>query len=110
MPTTPQSQSSLAADTDFLRRLSGLLMSEALVVAAEDVATPSHDRRRQLAQQIITQPSHMAQSLAPAICNATNLVAGTTSYDFASASTVTDVPDAAITAQIGAMWNLLAGV
>jgi hypothetical protein len=108
MPTTPQSQASLAADPDFIRRLSGLLLSEAMVVALEPPAVP--DLRRQLAQRIIQQPQYQTQSLAPAICNATNLVAANTSYDFASATTVTDADDAAIRSQIASLWNTLAGV
>lgn len=109
MPTTPRSQSALAADNNFQKRLSSLLLSEALVVAAEDPLTPSHAQRRALAQSIINNPTSMAFSLGPAICNATNLVAGTTSYNFDALAVETDVSDAAITSQIGAIWNVLAG-
>jgi hypothetical protein len=110
MPTTPRSQASLAADQNFLKRLSSLLLQEAGVVAAEDINTPNHGQRRNLAQSIIVNPTSMAQSLAPAICNATNLVAANTTYNFEAGCTETDATDAAIQSQIATLWNVLAGV
>src|SRR5262245_59589152 len=110
MATTPRSQASLASDPNFLKRLSSLLLQEAGVVAAENPSTPEHDKRRQLAQAIITNPTGMASSLAPAICNATNLVAATTSYNFEAGAVETSADDAAIQSQIATLWNVLAGV
>jgi hypothetical protein len=110
MPTTPRSQSQLSRDQNFLNRLSSLLLSEAGVVAAEPPATPEHDKRRQLAQSILMQPEQMTRSLAPAICNATNLVAANTTWDFETSVCETDASDGAIRSQIATMWNVLAGV
>jgi hypothetical protein len=100
----------LASDTNFLKRLSSLLNQEAQVVADEDLGTPSHDRRRQLAQQIITNPYGMSQSLAPTICNSTNLVAGNTTYNFEAGAIETSATDAEIRSQIATLWNVMAGV
>lgn len=110
MPTTPRSQMTLAADPNFLKRLSALLLEEAGVVAAEADTIPFHPQRRQLAQAIITNPSGMTQSLAPSITNATNLVAANTTFNFESGASETDATDAAIRSQIASLWNVLAGV
>ena len=110
MPTTPRSQSQLARDSNFLKRLESLLLSEAEVVAGESDTTEFHAQRRQLAQAIITNPTGMAQSLAPAICNATNLVAADTTFNFEAAAIETSADDAAIRSQIATLWNVLAGV
>lgn len=110
MPTTPNSQAKLAKDSDFLARLSALLLQEAGVVAAEAADVPYHAQRRQLAQMIINNPSTQAANLAPAITNATNLVAADTTFDFESDRTVTSATDPAIRSQIATLWNVLAGV
>jgi hypothetical protein len=110
MPTTPRSQSTLSTDPNFLKRLSPLLLQEAEVIAVEDPSTPKHAERRQLAQAILTNPQGMAASLAPAICNATNLVAANTTYNFEAGATETSATDAEIRSQISSLWNVLAGV
>jgi len=110
MPTTPRSQSALAADANFQKRLSSLLLSEAIVVADEDPATEEHQRRRQLAQQIISNPTQASFALGPTICNGTNLVAATTSYNFEAGAIETSATDAEIRSQISTLWNVMAGV
>lgn len=110
MPTTPRSQSALAADQNFQKRLASLLAVEAIVVANEDPGTPGHDKRRNLAQQIISQPTQMAYSLGPVICNGTNLLAASTSYNFDAFAVETDATDAAISSQIATLWDVMAGV
>lgn len=113
MPTTPRSQAQLSKDQNFINRLSSLLLSEAGVVAAENSGTPFHTERRALAQAIISNPEHMTRSLAPAICNATNLVAANTTWNFESGEAgacETDATDGAIRSQIATLWNILAGV
>ena len=109
MPTTPRSQSALAADQNFQKRLSSLLLSEAIVIAGEDEATEHHQQRRQLAQQIITNPTQMAYSLGPTIANGTNLVAATTSFNFEAGAIETSASDAEIRSQISTLWNTMAG-
>jgi len=110
MPTTPRSQAQLSRDPNFLKRLESLLLSEAGVVAAEADTVEHHKERRQLSQAIITNPPGMSVSLAPAICNATNLVGADTTWNFEAGATETSASDAAIRSQISTMWNILAGV
>src|SRR5262245_29855479 len=109
MSTTPNSQAKLATDPTFLKRLASLLNMEAQVVAGEPDTTPNHGLRRQLAQSIITNPNGMALNLAPTICNATNMIAANTTFDFASDQTLTDATDAAIRSQIATLWNIMSG-
>src|SRR5262245_33236293 len=110
MATTPNSQAKLASDPAFLRRFASLLLMEAQVVAAESTGVPSHTQRRQLAQSIINAPADMARNLAPTVCNATNMLAANTTYDFVADGTVTDATDAQIRSQISTLGNILAGV
>ena len=110
MPTTPRSQMSLAADLNFQKRLTSLLLLEAIVVASEPASTPSHQQRRALAQRIIDQPPYMAQTLAPTIANGTNLVAVETTYNFEAGAVETSANDAEIRSQITTLWNTMAGV
>jgi hypothetical protein len=109
MPTTPRSQSALAADQNFQKRLSSLLLSQAIVVAGEDTETEFHQQRRQLAQQVITNPTQMAYSLGPTIANGTNLVAANTTYNFEAGAIETSATDAEINSQIATLWNVMAG-
>ena len=109
MPTTPRSQSALAADANFQKRLSSLLLSEAIVIADEDPATEGHQQRRQLAQSIMANPTQMSYTLGPSICNGTNLVAAETSYNFEAGAVETSATDAEIRSQISTLWNVLAG-
>lgn len=110
MPTTPRSQIALASDPNFQKRLEALLIQEAEVIAVENDAVPNHDKRRQLAQAIITNPSGMTASLAPTITNATNLVAANTTYNFEAGAAETSATDAEIRSQIATLWNIMAGV
>lgn len=116
MPTTPRSQSTLAADKNFQQRLNGLLISEAIVVAAEPTETEHHEKRRLLAQQIMNNPMMMSNPLAmtavlaPTIVNGTNLVAANTTFNFEAGCTETSASDAEIRSQIATLWNTMAGV
>ena len=110
MPTTPRSQSALAADQNFQKRLSSLLVSEAIVIAGEDPTTEHHANRRSLAQQVLTNPTQTTAMLAPTICNGTNLVAAETSYNFEGGAVETAATDAEIRSQISTLWNVMAGV
>ena len=110
MPTTPRSQMALAADTNFQRRITSLLLSEAMVVAAEPTSVEFHTQRRNLAQRIIDQPPYMAATLAPTIANGTNLVAADTQYNFEAFAIETTAGDPEIRSQIATLWNVMAGV
>lgn len=110
MATTPRSQSKLSSDANFLKRLSSLLLQEAGVVAAEPTDIPNHSQRRLLADRIINNPSVMSSQLSPTICNATNLVAADTSYNFEADCVETSASDGEIRSQIATLWNIMAGV
>jgi hypothetical protein len=110
MPTTPRSQSALAADANFQKRLSSLLVSEAIVVADEPDTVEHHDKRRALANQVITNPAQMAYALGPTIANGTNLVAADTTYNFEGGAVETSAGDPEIRSQIATLWNVMAGV
>jgi len=109
MATTPRSQSALAADPNFLKRLGPLLLGEAIVVAGEADDVPNHFLRRNLAQAIIQNPSQMSFSLAPTVCNGTNLIAATTSYNFEAGAVETSATDPEIRSQISTLWDVMAG-
>jgi len=109
MPTTPRSQSALAVDANFQKRLAALMTSEAIVVAGEADSVEHHQQRRQLAQQIITNPTGMAYNLGPTITNGTNLVAANTTYNFEAGCVETSATDAEIRSQIATLWNVMAG-
>lgn len=110
MATTPRSQMALAGDPNFQKRLTALLVQEALVVSIEADTVPHHAARRLLAQAIITNPTGMTASLSPTITNATNLTAATTTYNFEAFAVETSADDAAIRSQIATLWNVMAGV
>ena len=63
-----------------------------------------------LAHQIITNPAFMTQSLAHTVCNATNLVAAETTYNFEALAVETSASDAEIRSQIATLWDVMAGV
>ena len=109
MATTPRQQSALASDQNFQKRLSPLLLSEAIVVAGEPDTVPNHVARRTLAHQIISNPAQMTFQLAPVISNGTNLVAGITSYNFEAFAVETSATDAEIRSQIATLWDVMAG-
>ena len=109
MPTTPRSQSALATDPNFQKRLGPLLTSEAIVVAGEDEGTPNHVLRRNLAHAIINNPAQMTAQLSPTICNGTNLVAAETTYNFEALAVETSANDAEIRSQIATLWDVMAG-
>jgi len=100
----------LAADPNFLKRLTSLLVQEAEVTAGEPTTVENHEERRQLAQAIINNPSGMAASLAPTITNATNLIAANTTFNFEADATETSATDGEIRSQIATLWNMMAGV
>lgn len=110
MATTPRTQIALAQDPNFLKRLVGLVIAEALVVVAENGATEHHTVRRNFAQVVLNNPYPTVQNMALTICNATNLVAEDTTYDFEAGAVVTTATDAEIKSQIASLWNAFSGV
>lgn len=106
MPSTASELAALGNDPLFQLRIRSLVIQVANQVMTEPPATP--DTRRQFARQMITQPD-AAQRLAVPVANMTNVKAGDTTYDFATARVITDVSDAALLAQITAAWDVLSG-
>ncbi len=110
MATTPRSQFALAYDENFLKRLTGLVVAEALVIVAESAGTANHAQRRNFAQVVLNNPQATTRNMAPTIVNATNLVAANTTFDFEAGSVTTSATDAEIRSQIATLWNAFAGV
>lgn len=107
MPSTASQLAALGDDLQFQLRIRSIVIQVAEGVMQEAPATP--DTRRIFARQMISNPG-TAQQLAIPVANMTNVKAGATTYDFATAQVVTDVTDDALFSQISAAWDLLAGV
>lgn len=99
----------LGDDSDFRQRIRALFLLEGGVVYAESGATPNHAARALFASKIAQAPS-IADSLAPALVQRTNLTASVVTYDFDARRVVTDATDAEIRSQIATDWNYFAGV
>jgi len=110
MASTADQLTALGNDSNFRFRLQSLLVQQAAVVYAEDPATTNHVIRAGYAKNILANPAAQAQVVAMVIVNRTNLVAGNTTYDFATSHVHTDVTDAAISSQLASVWNMLSGV
>lgn len=107
MPSTASQLAALGNDSQFQMRVRSIVLQVAAGVIQEAPATP--DKRRDFARQMLSNPDQAAR-LAVTVANTTNVIAGTTSYDFEVANVVTDVTDAALFGQISAIWDILAGV
>jgi hypothetical protein len=104
-------QMALSNDPSFIQRIQFLLTQEATVVLAEVNTTPNHVLRVQYARQVIQNAQQAAIAASVTIASSTNLVAANTTINPGSPITVTtDATDAAILAQISALWNALSGV
>lgn len=99
----------LGNDPIFRQRIRALFLLEAGVVYGESGATPNHAARALFASKIAQSPG-IADGLAPALVQRTNLTASVVSYDFNNGKVVTDASDAAIRSQIVTDWNYFAGV
>ena len=109
MASTADQLSALGNDSDFRARVLALAIQYAVsTVYVEDPATPNHALRLGFAKALLF--GNINVNLPTVIAQQTNLIAGNTTYNFASGHVVTDVSDAALFAQIGASWNLLSGV
>lgn len=105
--TTPQ-LIALAMDLNFRLRVRNIALQEAAVVYAEAGGTPNHAARKAFALKLLNTPG-VADQLADVLVSRTNLVAGTTTYDFANRAVLTDVTDAAILSQLATDWDMLSG-
>lgn len=110
MASTPRELYALAYDENFLKRLTGLVVAEALVVVDEAGNTANHAQRRNFAQVVLNNPQATTRNMALTICNATNLVAEDTTYDFEEGHVTTTATDPEIRSQIASLWNAFSGV
>src|SRR5262245_692285 len=109
MASTADQLAALGNDAQFRLRIQSLLVQQAAVVYAEGAVT-NHATRVAFAKRVFDNPGAMAQTVAAVIVNRTNLVAGTTSYNFATGRVETTVTDAAIQSQLATDWDMLSGV
>jgi hypothetical protein len=99
----------LGNDADFRQRIRALFLLEAGVVYAESGATPNHAARALFASKIAQSPG-IADSLAPALVQRTNLVASAVTYNFDAGRVESDATDSEIRSQIATDFNYFAGV
>ena len=99
----------LGNDGHFRQRTRALFLLEGGVVYAESGATPNHTARANFASSLAKNPS-LADALAPALVQRTNLTASVVTYNFDSQRVESDASDAEIRSQIATDWNYFAGV
>jgi hypothetical protein len=110
MASTADQLAALGNDPQFRLRIQSLLVQQAGVVYAESGGTPNHATRVAYVKRVLSDPFAAAQIVAAVIVNRTNLVAGTTTYNFATGRVETSVTDAAISSQLATDWDMLSGV
>lgn len=101
--------SALADDQAFRQRIRALFLLEAGAIYGEVGTTPNHAARALFASKIAQAPS-IADSLAPALVQRTNLVAGVVTYNYDARRIEINVSDASIRSQINTDWNYFAAV
>src|ERR1017187_565451 len=107
MASSAAQLAALGNDGQFQQRVRSLLLQQAEIVWAEAPGTP--DTRRIFAKSLLNN-TDQALRLALVVANGTNVIAGNVTFDWLNNRPVTDVTDAAMTAQIAATWSMLAGV
>jgi len=99
----------LGEDNHFRTRARALFLLEAGVVYGESSGTPNHSARALFASKLAQNPG-LADSLAPALVQRTNLTASTVTYNFDSRRVESSATDAAIRSQIATDWNYFAAI
>lgn len=99
----------LGNDNHFRQRCRALFLLEGGVIYAEATSVPNHTARANFASSIAKNPG-LADSLAPALVQRTNIVGSTVTYNFDAQRIETNATDAAIRSQINTDWNYFAGV
>lgn len=110
MASTADQLAALGNDPQFRLRIQSLLVQQAGVVYAESSGTTNHPFRVAYAKQVLASPGTYAPNVAQVIVNRTNLVAGATTYNFATGHVETNVTDAAMSSQLATDWDMLSGV
>ena len=93
----------------FMERVQAMLAQTTATILNEPAATPFHPSRAFYAQHVVGNPRQAAELAGPQVVMSTNVVASTT-YDEATKTATCTATDAALTAQIAALWNALAGI
>lgn len=110
MASTADQLAKLGNDDQFRLRIQSLLVQQAGTVYAESSGTTNHATRVAFAKLVLSNPGALAQNVAAVIVNRTNLVAGSTTFNFKSGHVETDASDAAISSQLATDWDMLSGV
>lgn len=80
------------------------------VTGAGTAGTFTVPARLAFATYVMANVAGVEANLVMVVATRTNVAAGNTTYDFANARVITDVTDAAILAQLGSDWSMMAGV
>jgi hypothetical protein len=101
-------QMPLSTSSTFLQRCAYLMAQQALVIKAEALATAGHAYRSAYADRVIQNPYQAAANAAIMIVGGVNII-GTVETNADPNLIDSSANDAALFAQIVAMWNGLAG-
>lgn len=106
-------QMKLRQNAEFLSRLEYLMVTYAVTVLAEALATSNHTERSNYAKKVIAFTSEYAQRASTMIVSGINIIS-TTVHTPATGetqeSTVTTATDAQFLSQVATLWNALAGI
>lgn len=80
------------------------------VTIAGTAGTFTVSARIAFATYVMANTAGVEANLVMVVANRTNVLAANTTYDFPTNTVVSDVTDAAITAQLAADWSMMAGV
>lgn len=80
------------------------------VTGAGNAGTFTVPARKDFASYVMQNTAGVLANRIMTVANSTNVKAGTTTYDFATARIVTDATDAAILSQLAFDWSMMAGV
>jgi hypothetical protein len=106
MPTEPTDSAlsaavELAGSIPFQVRVQAAAIKAAVSVAAEDSGTANHDRRLQLAGQVLRSPEAWGRVLAQGVASNASILA--------NAMTDTEIPDSDIEYTVNSLWDAYAG-
>lgn len=108
MSSTADQLAALSNDSHFRSRVMALAIQIAgNEIYVESSGTANHEIRIDYAKNVMNGGG---VNIPNVLVNRPNLIAGTTTYDFATGHIKTDVSDAAIISQLASDWNMLAGV
>lgn len=102
-------QMALTRNIEFMERVQAMLAQTSGEVLGEPGNTPYHAYRAQYAQQVVRQPSIMAQQAGPQIVMGVNVIA-TTTYDEETKVATCTIADIDLQSQVMTLWNALAGI